>query len=43
MKKFYEYNFRDRKEIENMICPIGYHFMVMNEDPRFNDCLFYPD
>ena len=32
-----------KKEIENTLCSIGYQYSVINEDPRFNDCLFYPD
>ena len=30
-----------KQEIENLLFNIGYQFEILNEDPRFNDCLFF--
>jgi FkbM family methyltransferase len=38
-----ELRHRYKKEIENTLCSIGYQYSIINEDPKFNDCLFYPD
>ena len=32
-----------KDEIEKILHPIGYKHVIINEDPRFNDYLFYPN